>query len=457
MTARVGAGPLPVEDERARAAAEAVLDQRGADGIEVVVIASDTGVTRYAASEIIQNIERHEVRAFIKAVVGNRVATATTNQLDKELMRDAARMAVEAATRSLPDPDWTGLATPAEVGRAEGIWRWDETTAATSPLARAASVAEVVGIAGDDAAGVFETSAHAYGIYSSTGISCFDAHTRCVVTCLVTKDGATGWAEGSSFRHEQVDVESVAQRAADKAHRGSPIAEVEPGAYPVVLEAPAASVLLDYLAYAGFGAKQMVEDESFFSTRKDQMVAASNVVVADDAAHDFSIGIGFDFEGVPRRRVDVIRDGVAVGPVTDRRTARQLNTEVTGHGSGSNEFGPYAANVVMEPGSTTSEELPAGIDDGLLVTRFHYVNILDRPATLLTGMTRDGTFRIRNGEVAEPVRNLRFTQSALDALRDTTAVGADMTCFAPEFSSFGSTAAPSLRVSEFNFTSTTTH
>lgn len=315
MSAGPGVGGLPLEEPRARAAAESVLDQEGADGIEVVLVASDTGVTRYAASEIIQNIERREVRAFIKAVVGERVATATTNQLDPERMRHAARMAVEAATRSLPDPDWTGLATPEEVGRAQGIWRWEEATAASSPQDRAAAVSAVVGLAGSDAAGVFETSAHAYGVYSSTGISCFDAHTRCVITCLVTKDGATGWAEDSSFSRERVDVDSVARRARGKADRGAPAAEVDPGAYPVVLEAPAAAIMLDYLSYAGFGAKQMLEGESFFSTKKNQMVAAPEVVVADDAAHDFSIGIGFDFEGVPRRRVDVISGGRAVGPV----------------------------------------------------------------------------------------------------------------------------------------------
>ena len=114
-------------------------------------------------------------------------------------------------------------------------------------------------------------------------------------------------------------------------------------------------------------------------------------------------------------------------------------------------------NVVLEAGDTAPDELVAGVDDGLLVTRFHYVNVLDRPATLLTGMTRDGTFRIRNGEVAEPVQNLRFTQSALGALAAAGAIGSDSTAFAPEFGGLGSSVAPSLRVDGFRFTSKTSH
>jgi predicted Zn-dependent protease len=97
------------------------------------------------------------------------------------------------------------------------------------------------------------------------------------------------------------------------------------------------------------------------------------------------------------------------------------------------------------------------VDRGYLVTRFHYVNILDRPTALLTGMTRDGTFEIVNGEIGRPVRNLRFSQGALDALASVVAVGSDVDGSAPEYGAFGSTVSPSLRIGEFNFTSAALH
>jgi PmbA protein len=169
------------------------------------------------------------------------------------------------------------------------------------------------------------------------------------------------------------------------------------------------------------------------------------------------VGVGFDFEGVPKRRVAVIDSGRATGPVTDLRTATRLGVQSSGHYSGSNEFGPYASNVVLEPGDASLEELVAGIDDGFLVTRFHYVNVLDRPETLLTGMTRDGTFRIRKGELAGAVRNFRFAQSVLGVLASTRRIGKQLGSFAPEFGAFGWTVAPAVHVGDFHFASTTSH
>ena len=425
--------------------------------MEVVVLASNTGVTRYARSEIIQNIERREVRAYVRAAIGNKTATATTNQLDAENLKRAASRALEAAEASRSDDEWPGLATPAEAGRAEALWRWDEATAAASPDERSRVVEKMLAVAGDNAAGVYETSSHAYGIFSSTGVHCFDAHTRSVVTCLADRDGTTGWGEDASYQCGALDIEGAPRRAVAKASVGRITSEVPPGVYNVVLEPSAVGTMLDYLSYVGFGAKQVIEGESFLASRAGEQVAAPLVTIADDSAHPCSIGIGFDFEGVAKRRVAVIDKGVATGPVTDRRTAKVLHRPVTGHGSGSNEFGPYAANVVMEGGDSSTEALVGKVDDGLLVTRFHYVNVLDRPVTLLTGMTRDGTFRIRNGEVAEPVKNLRFTQSVLDALDSVDGVGRDLHSFAPEWGSFGSTVAPSLHVGAFRFTSTTSH
>ncbi len=209
--------------------------------------------------------------------------------------------------------------------------------------------------------------------------------------------------------------------------------DAEAGTYEVVLEAPAVATMLEYLSYAGFGAKQVIEGESFLVHKGGQDVAASTVTVADDVWAGPSVGLGFDFEGVPKKRVAVIDGGRATEPVTDLRTARKLGGASTGHYSGSSEFGPYAANVVLESGDSSLEDLIGGVKSGLLVTRFHYVNILDRPSTLLTGMTRDGTFRVEDGEIVGAVHNLRFTQSVLDALASVEAIGSDLAAFAPEF------------------------
>ena len=456
--AAVAAGEAPLSVEEAERAAQAVLDTAGADDVEVVVAASRSGVTRYANSQIIQNTVRLELRAYVRVAVGQKLASATTNQLDAGHMQKAANHALEAARASREDPDFPGLPVASDFGPAPALMRYDSATAAATPATRADAVGGILrATKGAHAAGVFETGAHAYALFSSTGMKCYDAYTRCVMTCLADNGESTGWGEDSSHALADVDHEEEARRALHKAEKGRGAKDLDPGTYRVVLEPPAAAMLVEYLAYAGFGAKQVLEGESFLEALAGEKVAAPAVTVSDDVAHPGSVGIGFDFEGVPRRRVAVIDKGVATGPVSDTRTARKLGGETTGHFSGSDEFGPYASNVVLEAGDRSDEELIRGVDEGLLVTRFHYVNVLDRPETLLTGMTRDGTFRISGGEIAEPVHNFRFTQSVLKALASVEGVGRGLQAFAPEFGSFGSTVAPALAVGEFRFTSRTSH
>jgi PmbA protein len=444
--------------EELRRASSHAIDHARADGVEVVVLGSRTGLTRYARSEIIQNTQRTELRAYVRAVVGDSLASAATNQLDAEHMRRAADAAVAAAKASRPDADWPGLPRPDEVGRPEPLYSWDEATAAASPAMRARAVSDILGVTSSlEAAGIFETSSHVYGVCSSEGVDCYDAHTRCVTTCLVDTGESTGWGEHSSHSAGEVDASAAARRALDKARRRRDPRDAAPGAYEVVLEPAAVATLIDYLSYAGMGAKQVIDGESFLSSRAEEMVAAPGITVADDVFHPESVGISFDLEGVPKKRVAVIDAGRATGPVTDLRTARKLGVETTGHFSGSNEFGPYASNVVLAPGDRNIDDLVGEVDEGLLVTRFHYVNILDRPRTLLTGMTRDGTFRVTKGEIAGAVRNLRFTESVLDALAASRGIGRELVAFAPEYGTFGSTVAPALRVGEFHFTSATSH
>ena len=454
----VVAPSFPLTAGAARVSAQPALDLPGADAVEVVLTASRTGLSRYARSEITQNVVRNEVRAQVRVVIDHRVATAATNQLDPASMVATARRALEAARVSPVDEEFPGLATPQRDGRAKGIFRWDETTAGASPERRAQGVSDMLAVThAKDAAGIFETSAHCFAVINSLGIDCFDAFTRCIATCLLHEGDATGWGEASSHSIIDVDREAAARTAASKAVRGHDPSEAEPGIYPVVLEPAAVALLLDYLSYVGMGAKQVLDGESFFATRGGEPVAAPTITIEDDVYDDHSVGIGFDFEGVPRRKVCIIDGGRAVGPVTDLRTAPKLGVAPSGHFSGWTEYGPGASNVVLHPGDASMEELIGGVTDGFLVTRFHYVNVLDRPATLMTGMTRDGTFRIRDGEIAEPVRNFRFTQSVLDALESTEAVGAEVAAFPPDFGSFGSFVAPALRVGRFNFASTTTH
>jgi predicted Zn-dependent protease len=182
------------------------------------------------------------------------------------------------------------------------------------------------------------------------------------------------------------------------------------------------------------------------------------VTIRDDFAHPGMVGLPFDFEGMPRRRLELIRDGVFRQVVYDRRTARQAGDGAvsTGHALPSpNPDGPFPLNLCMDTGGSSVQEMIASTDRGILVTRFHYANVVNPLESSITGMTRDGTFRIEGGEVAGPVRNLRFTQSILGALSEVSAIGREAE-LASEFF-FSASLVPAIKVEAFHFSGVSDH
>ena len=144
-----------------------------------------------------------------------------------------------------------------------------------------------------------------------------------------------------------------------------------------------------------------------------------------------------------------------MGVVHDRTSALAAGTTSTGHGlAAPNPWGPMPTHLVLSPGTASVDELIAGIDRGLVISRFWYTRTVNPKQTLITGMTRDGTFRIEGGGRAGPVANLRYNQSILEALASCDAVGDRLRSCSDEGSD---TRVPALRLRSFTFTSTSDH
>ncbi|HYR63414.1 MAG TPA: TldD/PmbA family protein [Actinomycetota bacterium] len=444
--------------ERALEIAEKALAVEGADEVEVTLFSESGGLTRFADSIIHQHTERSDARVKVRVVTGRRSAAVGTNRLDEDTIRRAGLRALEMARLSPPDDIFPGLPTDfgaSLVPPAQDAKRFDGATADASPAWRAERVAEVVKAAGDrPAAGFFSTSADEVSLANTNGVRRHTAFTIAAFTCMVRSGDGTAHHECAAGRAADIPVVDLAEDLAHWADRGQGAGDVSPGTYPVVLLPLAAGEMVEYLAYMGFGAKDVLNGESFFVDRQGQQVAAPRVSVVDDVAHPMSLGPAFDWEGVWRQRVAILDAGAANQPVYDTRTAAEAGTTTTGHASGSQEYGPYPANLFIAPGEQTTDELASGIERGLLVRRFWYVNVVNQRETILTGMTRDGLFLIEDGVVTKPVHNLRFTQSVLGTLAGCSGVGADLVCLSP---GGGSLLAPALRLDAFTFTSATSH
>jgi predicted Zn-dependent protease len=141
--------------------------------------------------------------------------------------------------------------------------------------------------------------------------------------------------------------------------------------------------------------------------------------------------------------------------VYDSQTATRDGVSSTGHGlPAPNSYGPFPLNQVMAAGSASREELIGGLERGLLVTRFHYTNPVHPKLAIVTGMTRDGTFLVEGGRILGPVKNLRFTQSYLEAMAGTVAVARERKTLK---GFLGGVVVPALRIEGWTFTGTTEH
>jgi predicted Zn-dependent protease len=436
--------------ERFEALAGKILASSAADQTEVVLVGTDFSLTRFANSGIHQNVSERDVQVRVRAIVGKRSGVATTNDLSEASLTRVVERALNAARHLPEDPDLASLPGPLP---AEPVASYSQATAECTPEQRARMVEPVCRLANEAglrASGACTTSTSEIGVANSLGVLRHELRSQSNFLTVVLDDEGSGYAERSARDVDAIDAEALGREAVDKAVRSRGAIRVEPGEYPVVLEEYAVGEALLYLGYMGFGALALHEGTSFLRGRLGQKITDCQISIWDDARDPTGLPASFDYEGVPCQHVDLILNGVGAGVVYDTRTAARNGRASTGHGlPAPSTFGPYSSHLAMGGGDTPKAELAKGIERGIWVTRFNYVNVVKSDLAMLTGLTKDGTFLIEHGEVTRPVMNLRFTQGMLDAWSDLGALGAE-TRLLDGWG--GAVRAPAMRLGRFRFT-----
>ena len=373
-------------------------------------------ITRYARSRIHQNALSDELHVHARAVVGRAVGVVTTNALEPEALRRALADAAELARHLPANEDWPGLAEPEPVGEARAF---DPATAeaAASEQARAiAVICERASRARLRAAGTHAVDVTEDAVVNTRGVALYAPASMAYLRALAQSDGGSGYAEDLSSRLEALDVEDVAERAIRKCELDRDRRVLEPGDHEAVFEEPAVAEILRVVSLTGLGAQSVREGRSFMSGRIGEQVTGSAFTLHEDALDPRTLAIPFDVEGTPKRRVTLVERGVARSPVYDRTSARQLGLRSTGHAADPSRYqrGGHAANLTMDGGTASRDELVASTRRGILITRFHYTNIPDPRGAVMTGTSRDGTFLIEDGRITGALANVRYTMSALD-------------------------------------------
>jgi PmbA protein len=395
---------------------------RAAEGDEALALVHSerSGMARFAGSAVHQPTLIENEVVELQIVRDGRLGIASANRADDEGLRVLAERAAEAADSAPVDPDFPGLAPPAQPPPVEG---YDEETAGLTPEEQARLAAAAINASELDLYGFFTSGVTEMALMSSTGLAVSQPMTDVAVLALAAVDGASGYAEQTGWRLADVDSAAAATEAVEKAKLTRGAVELEPGSYPAVLEPPAFAELLAYFAYDAFGALGLVEERSYAFDKLGQKVFDERFSLADDALDPRGLPKAFDFEGTPKQRVELVEDGVLSGVVWDRVTAKRAGNghQTTGHAPPSSlrNWGPLAFALSVAGGEAESpEQLVENLGDGIYITRLHYLSIVDPREGIITGMTRDGTFRIRGGKIAEPLVNLRFTVAVPEVLAE---------------------------------------
>ncbi len=431
------------------------VQESSADQTEALLLTEDSSLTRFARSTIHQHVAEKNGTLILRVVLGKKIAVVTTNILSRSSVRTSLERAISLAGVQRPNEAFVSLPGPKPVAE---IGTFSKNISSLTPAKKAKMIKGLLASLkekGFHASGAFSNGEVELAVVNSLGVEAYQSSSD-LFFHLIAEDGkGTGYASFVSRDPDQLDIDALAQEALLKASRGEAV-PVEAGEYEVVLEPQAVSELLSFLGYLGLNALAVQEERSFLCGQFGKKVVDEKVTLCDDGLDPRGLQVPFDFEGMPKQRVTFFEKGIAKDVTYDSFTAGREGKESTGHGLiAPNTEGPIPINLFMRGGGSSLEEMVRSVRRGIYVTRFHYTNVVEPMKAVITGMTRDGTFLIEEGEVKRPAKNLRFTESILRALSRVSAISGERrvcsegTVYSRRFVT--GTVAPAIKVDGFNF------
>ena len=439
-----------IEKEKAFEILDKGLKSSSADQTELLLLGEDFSFTHFAENSISHNISRSDHTVMARTVLGKKIGVAVTNRVDDESVTGVVRAAAEIAAHQKEDPDFVSLPSSASAPEVKGFY---PQTADYTPGNRAGDVEKAVHLCkvqGMSGSGAWQMENGVTAVANSLGTRQYFKGTTAHLTMTIDAgDTASGWAQGYDRNVKKIDAEQIARMATLKAGISKNPVELPPGSYTVILEEAAVASLLLFLGFIGFGAKTFIQGRSFMARSMGQKITSDKITIVEDPFHPAMNAMPFDYEGVPKKRVPLIENGIAKGVVYNSYYANQAGVESTGHAlPPNNTFGPYPKNMVMSEGDSSLEEMIASTDRGILITHFWYINYMNPMLTQVTGTTRDGTFLIEDGKIKSAVKNMRIGQSILEAFSNVEMMSKDRK-LCPQFGVV--MYVPAMKIKEFAF------
>ena len=433
--------------EEARKLLQKVISFSKADACEVGLSGSEGGNIRYARNAISTSGDVSTLSLSVTSTFGKKSGTATINEFDEAALKRVVTRSEELAQLAPENPEYMPLKGPAEFKEAI---TYVPATAAMTPDSRAEAVAKSITVAKEaklEAAGFLENTTGFDAVMNSKGLFAYNQNTD-VIFSITTRNEA-GTASGYAARGyndvSKLDTYSATKISASKANGSLGARAIEPGKYTVILEPVAATYMLENM-FRGLDARNADEGRSFMSkpgggNRIGEKLMDDKVTIYSDPFNPELPSATWNREGFPLEKRTWIDKGVVKNLAYSQFWAKQKNVEPV----------PNPGNIIMAGGTASLDDLIKSTERGILVSRLWYIRLVDPQTLLLTGLTRDGTFYIENGQVKFPIKNMRFNESPIIMLNNVEALGKPERSISVE--SYRSYLIPPMKIRDFTFTS----
>ncbi len=421
---------------------------------EVVLTEEKFELTRFAESYIHQNVAESTLHLTLKVIIGDRIGSVRVDNLDKAAIFEGLQKAINIA-HIVPPLNFTYRLIPHQNYNIQG--KYSKDTANLSPKKKARIVKQIilgVGQEGFKAAGAFSSEQNTMMVGNSKGLFALDKNTKVDFNCVITKDGSTAQASFLDYDINHFKVDSIINELLETGLRNTEQIDLEPGIYTVILSPEATSDILNYTGYMAFNGKAIKEGKSFVCNYENEKIFPDIINLADDPFDELALPIPFDVVGYPREKVYLIEKGIVRDGVYDYLTALKYNQKCTGNTLSGEDasWGALPFNLALEGGTVSRDEMISRTERGILISRLHYVNVLNPMSAQLTGMTRDGTFLVEDGKISKAIKNMRFNTSVIDMFKAVDLISREREAKAGWV---GSTVAPYIRTNNFTFSSKT--
>jgi predicted Zn-dependent protease len=439
-----------ISREEAQRITERALSFSRADQARANLQSSETGNTRFAQNQMSTSGDATNATLTITSALGTRVASATTNIFTDDALRRVVQTSEQLARLVPENEEYMGELGPQTYPDTDPYF---ESTGELAPERRAQAIAAVTEQAASRnliSTGFLIHAASSNAVATTNGLFAYGTDTRVNFTTTVrTPDGTgSGWAGTSAHDFDDLDTRALGATAVEKAMRSRSPRAVEPGRWTVVMEPTTVGNMVN-LMMNQLGARNADEGRSFFSkagggTKLGEQFVDSRVNIHSDPGDRRILSPPFDGQGLPNKAMTWVQDGRLENLNYSRYWADRQGVEPTG----------FPAGWYMAGGNSTVDEMIRSTERGLLLTRFWYIRGVDPRTILFTGLTRDGTFLIENGEISHPVKNFRWNESPIFMLNNIEMMGAPVRISSGESSGLtNSVVVPPLKVRDFTFTS----